>query len=266
MPDEKTETTTQAVASTEDGSAPTLDNAEESLFENMTPEELRVELSNKDKSYKELHSKVGQMSGELGELRKIREKAEMDGKLASVLDVANQLVADKNKEPERNYEEWEAKIIEEAQENPAEALKKAMRAQSAWSAEDRKAIEDKYGSVISELKSQISGLAEKYETTTPDYQENKELIEKFRSKGMNVADAKAMAKEVRETLTPERTQPPQGVNPTRTVTPDKPAEKPWTDEDVQKWERQGESPEFIEKMKEKRERDAILTDEEKENF
>ena len=76
------------------------------------------------------------MSGELGDLRKYREGAETDNKLASVLEVANNLVAEKDKKPEFNYEAWESSVIEEAQENPGLALKKALRAQAGWHAED----------------------------------------------------------------------------------------------------------------------------------
>lgn len=268
MPEEKQEITSQEEASTKDGSAPDTDNAEGSIFENMTPEELRAALAEKDKSYKELHSKVGQMSGELGELRTLRERVENDNKLATVLETAQQLASKKDDEPKFDYEEWENKIVEKAAENPGEALKEALRTMGSWDKQVEQGIESKYQGVIDELRSQVSSLAEVVETTTPDYQQNKELIEKFKKEyGMDTKKAKALAKEVRD-MVPEsqRAEPPVGVTPSRVVPPQKKEEKPWTDDDVQRWQAEGRSEQFIDMMKAKRERDAQLTPEDRENF
>ena len=265
MPDEKTEITPNGT-STEDGSAPNADNAEGTIFDNMTPEELKAAVLEKDKQYSELRALKDRQVSELGELRKLKEQKENDNKLASVLEAATNLASQKDKKPELDYEAVEAEIAELMNETPAEAAKKMMRLQSAWSAQDRKAIEDKYEKELAEIRSVMTNLKEAYETTTDDYKENKELIEKFREKGMSVADAKAMAKEVRELMpASERQIPPQGINPTRTVEPQKKAEPAYTDEDVKKWEATL-SAEGVEKMKWKAERDAALTDEQKEDF
>jgi hypothetical protein len=266
MPEAETETIPTGT-STEDGSAPATDNAEETIFDNMTPEELKAALVEKDKGYNELRTLKDKQISELGELRKFREQAESDGKLASVLEAATKLAADKEKKPELDYEAIEAEIADMMQETPAEAAKKMMRLQSAWSAQDRKAIEDKYEKELTDLRSVVTSLKDAYETTTDDYKENKELIEKFREKGMSVADAKAMAKEVRDMMpASERTQPPPGVNPTRTVTPPAKKEPSWTEDNVAEWKAMGLSDDSIEKMKWKADRDANLTEDDRGNF
>ncbi len=265
MPEEKPEIIPDGT-STDDSSAPEKDNAGEAIFDNMTPEELKAAVLERDKQYSELRALKDRQVSELGELRKLKEQMANDDKLASVLEAATNLASQKDKKPELDYEAVEAEIAELMNETPAEAAKKMMRLQSAWSAQDRKAIEDKYEKELSDLKSVVSGLKDAYETTTDDYKENKVLIEKFREKGMSVADAKAMAKEVRELMPEsERTTPPPGINPTRTVEPPKKAEPAYTDDDVKRWEA-SLSPEGVEKMKWKAERDAALTEEQKENF
>ena len=265
MPDTELETTSQVDASATDGKAPDTDNA--TSFEDMSPEELKAEIVKRDEQYANLRSMDSRKDNELGELRKLKDSLDTDNKLANVLSSVKDMVADRDKKPRQTYEELEAEIMLEAQENPAEAMKKFMRTNLGWSEQDKQANEQKYGKVIDELKSQISGLAEVVETNSPDYQDNKDLIEKLRDKGMSIADAKAFAKGIVAEYAPETRQtPPVGIDPTRVVTPEKPAGKPWTDEDVQKWEANGESEEFIAKMKWKRERDANQSEADKENF
>ena len=269
MPEDKSETTSlEGASTTKDGSAPDKDNAEGSIFDNMTPEELKSALSEKAKSYDELHSKVGQMSGELGELRSFRKEVAGESKLADAVSAVKEMVAEKAKEPELDYEAWEAKMMAEYDENPAETFKKAMRAQSSWSAQDKKSLEEKYEAKFSDLEKRYEQMGETLETTTEDYKENKELIEKLRAKGMSVKDAKAFAKDIRENLMPdaERTPPPGGISPTRVVAPEQKDVKPWTDDDVARWTAEGRSETFIANMKAKWERDANLTDKEKGEF
>jgi len=266
MPEDKPETTSQADASTQNGSAPNTDNAEGSLFDNKTSEEIKAIAVEKDRQYSELHAKMGQMSGELGELRSFRKEAEGESKLASAVSAVKDLVAEKNKTPEQDYEAWEAGVLAEYEENPAEALKKFMRAKSAWGAQDLKGVEDKYSVIVDELRSQISVLNESYQTTTDDYKENKELIEKFRGKGMSIADAKVMAKEVRDML-PEvhRTTPPSGVDTSRTVIPErKKAERYSAEEQADMKARLPEG--VFDALMQKADRDANLTDDQKEDF
>jgi len=267
MPEEKPEITSQEDASTQDGSAPNTDNAEESLFDNMTSEELKAALVEKDKGYKELHGKMGQMSGELGELRSFRKESEGDAKLADTLSAVKDMVAEKNKEPERDYEAFEAEIIAEAQENPGEAMKRFMRANSSWSAQDKQALQSQHEKEMAEIKAQVGVLADAYQTTTDDYKENKELIEKFRSKGMSIADAKAMAKDVREMIPVERTTPPSGIDPTRTIVPDskKQTEARYSAEEIA--DMKARLPDdVVDALIEKANRDSNLTDKEKEDF
>jgi len=255
-------------AHTIDGSTPETDNVEGSIYDNMTAEELKAAVLEKEKGYKELHSKMGQMSGEVGELRKLKERIETDNKLADVLKVATELTANKDKKPEFDYEAWEASLLEEAQENPGLALKKALRAQASWSAQDKAELKSQYEKEMSEMKQLVASLGEVVETTTPEYQQNKELIDKLRDKGMSIKDAKAFAKEIRESMPAieERRTPPSGISPTRVIAPEKKQEAVVSKEEIAKWESEGKSAEFIETMKWKRQRDANLTDAEKENF
>lgn len=267
MPETELETTPTG-ASTEDvGSAPDTDNAEETIFENMTPEELKAAVLEKEKQYKQLHSKVGQMSGELGELRKLREQVANDNKLASVLESVQALAAKREEKPQFDWEAYETQLADKMAENPAEATKDLLKTMNAWMTEDREKVKGEAVKEIQALKSELQKVMEVVETTTDDYKENKELIEKFRAKGMSLSDAKAMAREVRE-LMPDtsRTLPPTGVTPNRVVAPDKKAESAWSKDDVQRWQSEGRSEQFIEMMKIKMERDASLTDEDKENF
>ena len=246
-----------------EGQAPDTDNAEGSIYDNMTAEELREAVLEKEKGYKELHSKMGQMSGEVGELRKLKQSLEADNKLADVLKVATELAANKDKKPEQTYEELEASIIEEAQENPGAAMKRFMRTNASWAAQDQRATASK----IEALEARLAQMGEVVQTTDEDYKQNKELIEKLRGKGMSIADAKAFAKDIRSEYAPEtRLTPPGSISPNRVVARDKPAPKPWTEEDVARWKANGESDGFIENMKFKRERDAALTAEQKDNF
>jgi hypothetical protein len=267
MPEDKPETTSQADASTQNGSAPDTDNAEGSLFDNMTSEEQKSAFAEKAKSFDELHAKMGQMSGELGELRSFRKESEGESKLASAVSAVKDLVAEKEKKPELDYEAFEAQILEEAAENPGEAMKKFMRVNSSWADRDKAELKAEHEKEMGDIKSQISVLAEAYQTTTPDYQENKELIEKFRGKGMSIADAKVMAKEIRDML-PEsqRTTPPSGVDTSRTVIPErKQTEARYSVEEIA--DMKARMPEeVVEALIQKAERDSGLTAKQKEDF
>jgi hypothetical protein len=268
MPEQETvDTVLNEDAHTEDGSAPVTDNAEGTIFDNMTPEELKVAVLEKEKSYKELHSKVGQMSGELGELRSFRKEAEGDNKLASVLTSVKDLVAEKDKKPAFDYPAWEKELMDEAQENPAAAMQKFMRANASWSAQDKKELQTQHDKEMGAIREQLMSLGEVVQTTTPDYQENKELIEKLREKGMSIADAKVFAKDIKAEYAPAtRQEPPGGINPNRVVAPERKPEAAVTPEEIQAWKDAGETEAFIESMKWKRNRDANLTDDEKGDF
>jgi uncharacterized protein YbaA (DUF1428 family) len=268
MPDTKAETTSHAEASNRDGSAPDMDNAEGAIFDSMTPEELKSAVLERDKQYKELHSKVGQMSGELGELRKLKEQVSMDNKLASVLESVQNLTAKKDEKPVFDWDAYEAQLSEKMAENPAEATKDLLKTMNAWMTEDREKVKGEAFKEMSALKSELQKIMEVVETTTDDYKENKELIEKFRAKGMSLKDAKVMAKEIREIIpsSDQRTLPPTGVTPSRVVAHERKAEPAWSNDDVARWKNEGRSETFIEMMKVKMERDAQLTDEDRENF
>lgn len=253
-------------AHAKDGTAPETDNADGSIFDNMTPDELKAAFLEKEKSYKELHSKVGQMSGELGQLRQLRKEMEGESKLADAVSAVKALVADKDKKPEFDYEAYEASLAEKMAENPAEAAKDLLRTVNSWMNQDRAKLKGESVSEIQALKAQLKELSEAVETTTPDYNENKELIEKLRSKGMSIKDAKAFAKEIRETMPQgERRIVPTGINPTRVASSEK--SKPVVSkDDIERWKSEGRSEDFIANMMWKRERDAKLTQAEKENF
>jgi len=271
MPEEKT------VGSVPDGDVHTKDgsesagagSSEETIFDNKTPEEIKALAIEKDKEHRELSTKMGQISGELSELRNFRKDAEGESKLAEAVTAVKDMVADNNKEPKLDYDAWEAGVLAEYEENPQEALKKFMRARSSWAAEDLKGVEDKYGKLVSELQSQIGTLTEAYQTTTDDYKENRELIDTLRKDtGLSVAKATALAKTIRDQM-PEaqRTTPPSGIDPTRTIVPDskKQTEARYSAEEIA--EMKARLPDdVVDALIEKANRDSNLTDKEKEDF
>ena len=270
MPDNKTvDNIPNGDAHKSDGS-PSADagSVDVSVFDNMSVEELKEQLAEKSKSFNALHTKMGEMSGELGQLRSFRKEIEGESRLAEAVSAVKSLVEEKNKEPELDYEAFEAEIMAKAEENPSEAFKDLLRTTNSWQLESENKLKSQHEKEMAEVREQLSALAEAYQTTTDDYKENKELIETLRKDGgMTLAKATQLAKEIRSKM-PEsqNATPPASVNPTRTVIQDKSNAQPWTNEDVQRWQAEGRSEQFIEMMKWKRERDAGLSDKDKEQF
>lgn len=252
----------------EDGSASVdTGSADGTIFDNMTPEELKAAALEKARQASELEKKLGQQGSELGELRKLREKLEMQNPMVEAVNSLKEFVAKKEEKPAFNYEAWEAQIIEKAQENPGEALREALRATSSWSAQDRQALEEKYEKRLSDMMARMDAMSEVVETTTDDYRENKELIEKLRKEGgLTMAKAKALAKDLRALMPAEqRTLPPSGINPTRVVRQEQ-VQKPYTQEDIDDLRQQGYDDVIIEQLKAKWERDAKLTEDQRRMF
>jgi len=267
MPEEKPGTTSQADALNKVGSAPDTDKADEAIFDNMTPEELKAAVLERDKQYNELRSMHSRQDSELGELRKLKEQVENDNKLATVLESVQALATKKEEKPQFDWEAYSATLAEKMAENPSEGTKDLLNTVNAWMAEDREKVKGEALQEIQSLKQQMAQMSELVETTTDDYKENKELIEKFREKGLSLKDAKAMAKEVRDMMPQERSAtPPVGITPNRVIAPESKSETPWSNDDVARWKAEGHSERFIEMMKAKLERDAELTDEDKDNF
>jgi DNA repair exonuclease SbcCD ATPase subunit len=229
---------------------------------------LKAKLLEREKSYKELHSKVGQMSGELGELRKLREQVATDDKLAKVLEAATSLAAKREEKPAFDWDAYEASLADRMAEDPKEATKDLLKTMNAWMVQDREKVKGEAVKEIQTLKEQLSQVMEIVETTTDDYKENKELIEKLRKDGgLSVKKAKALAKELRDLMpASQRATPPTGISPTRVVPPEKRQELPYTDEDIKSLRDAGESEEVIEALKAKWVRDAQLSDMDRKRF
>ena len=159
----------------------------------------------------ELEKKFGDQSRELGEMRRQMETLQTQAQLAARLD---QIAA--NTAPKEEPPDFDAWISREAErhgwdDEEKERLRFTAQMQSAWVTQesDRLRAENKQArdAVTAELKE----LRDAQVKLSPEYQANKDLIERFTAKGMAPKDAIEMAAELRANAAP--TVPPRDTPP-----------------------------------------------------
>ena len=244
----------------QDGSAPDKDKADNSVLGNFeTPEQLA-------KAYKELQHKLGEQGNELGQLREKVKSRDTESKLAEVLErVAS---STKKDEPAFDYEAWAGQISADMVEDPKAATKKLLATVNSWMIEDREKTKGYTEQKVKELEGNLSQMRDLMETMTDDYKENKVIIDKLRAKGMSIADAKKLAKDlVESTVGSQRVIPSSGVTPTRTVQTQAKKEPVATQEEIDRLIAEyGLDDDGVQTLLANWERDRNLTDAERKRF
>lgn len=175
------------------------------------------------KSYSEVEKEKGRLADELGQLRSKVELLSRQSKLEDAISTLAENSKVNKEEPPIDFDAWADKLAQE-HNLPKEAIKEIASMPANWV----KQSDNKHRAEFEELKKffedKIARLAENQERLDPDYQQNRELIDKMVAKGISMSVAKSIVKDLvgssdnSSTPVSTRTEPPVTVTPTRTTT------------------------------------------------
>ena len=187
------------------------------------------------KAYVSLEQKLSEMGSTISVLEREREEAKTQNQLADVLKTIATSKQAEDAPKARDFDSFATEIGEDFREDAPKATKKLMAAVAGWLNEDKSNTEKSLKGDISALKNELSTLAslmrESQDKSDPFYQQNRVAIDKMVTKGMPLAAAKELVKEVLEGAdTPFQIRPPTTVAP-RNVAPVKNVQKYLTQEE-----------------------------------
>lgn len=203
-----------------------------------------------EKAWQERESLMGRHADELGRLRQetetLRAQAEIKDALATLIN--SQKREDAEPIP---FEKFEETLAEAARTDPGDGLKKALRATHSWLADAEKKTKTYADEKLSSVQEELKAMRLMVEKLDPDYQANKDIIEKLVSDGMPIGKAKEWAKRMKVAAEPSQTMTPPGSISGQRVIPKEPAKgNPYllTAEDREVFKSQGMTDEMLNQM------------------
>ena len=194
----------------------------------------------------------GEQAEQIGNLTKELESIKDKNQLAEAMTKVAELATPKV--PEKPKTDWDAvknKLVEKHGEETGTAMYETLATANSWIQEDVKSAKSEIAKARQEFADEIKAVREQQVTLSPEYRENKELADSLASQGMPMDNAIKMAAILSDQMpskSPDRLQPPVGVNGTRTITTEAKPESYLSQEDKAGFEADGMSVEEIATM------------------
>lgn len=183
---------------------------------------------------KAIHEKDATISRQGEENARIREQlaaAQQNAEIASALKgLTDAQKAERNSANEPDYDQYIAEIGEEFQSDPKAAARKLADLTAFWQSEGQKRINADRETMMAEINSKISSLTDGQVKLTPEYRENKDLIEVLmKDANLDLHQAMKMAGTVRKVAPTvmQRNTPPVSVSQSRVTSRDDGVSKYW---------------------------------------
>jgi polyhydroxyalkanoate synthesis regulator phasin len=174
-----------------------------------------------EKGFKELEKDRGRLADELGKTRSELDMARRQEKLEAAVEAIARS-KEVPKDEQADFEKFVEEVSGEWIDNPKIAVKRMATLYNDWLSISEK----KHSTKIEELEKKFSEFssrtAENMERMSPEYQQNKYLIDKMVAKGMSLSDARSLVGELMQAdpdapVRLERATQPSAIAPTRVI-------------------------------------------------
>lgn len=172
------------------------------------------------KSYTEVEAEKGRLANELGKLRTEIEAVKSQNEMAKAIASLAEARKPKDEPKDANLEEFLSEL--EADGVSKAAAKKLIGLSENWLASTEKKMKDEVEATRKELQELRRQTYDEMERMSPDYQQNKPLIDEMVAGGMSIASARSLVRKLSEAdasapVRLERAVQPSAIAPSRVI-------------------------------------------------
>ena len=234
MPDDRTIEDTII----EDAPGPTDESASTAPDKDTAEEEKQLffgkydSIEKAEQAWVERDKQYGKLTNEVGELRKTAEMLKAQADQAGAIRELVETLKPKQQAPDGNA--YQQTLAEKYGEDQAGMAAEILQTTSSWYEQDRKRLEAQIAEREKSLHERIESLSAAQIKLTPEYLQNRDMVDDLTKGGMTLSAAIEFAQKISGTLPPKapnRIQPPGGIGGDRSAPHEKPPQKYWTDEE-----------------------------------